>query len=87
MQTNSPWTFLNAINHLAQANMTLFGASAVPTGDGRGTASAVNPMALTMLLVQGLTKNYVQFFNEINAGSFALLAGQRGVLIPIVQGE
>lgn len=90
MQPNSPWTFLNAVNQLTQANLQLWGSASLPQGDGpvvAGVASGANPMAVTMLLMQGMAKNYALFLQQLNTSTFALLAGNRGVLMPIVSGE
>ena len=86
MQANSPWTFLNAVQQLTQANMNLFNASSMPLNESSQTRGLVNPFELSVLFMQGLTKNYVQFIHQINADAFSVLMAARGVMVPVASG-
>jgi hypothetical protein len=87
MQQDFQMPFLQPFVRLAQANMSLYVSTYLPSLAGPAAVSpvAANPMQANVHFLHGLAQNYVEFLTNLNKGSLPMFAGTRATLATLAQ--
>jgi hypothetical protein len=87
MQQDFQMPFLQPFLRLAQANMSLYMSTYLPSlaGPAAVTPVAANPMQANLHFLQGLAQNYVEFITDLNKGSLPMVAGTRATLATLAR--
>ncbi len=80
MQQEFQWPAVQAFGQLAQSNMQLFASICRKRPEGSGAAEAANPLAVSVLLMQGMANNYAKYLSALTASALPLFAGSRGMV-------
>jgi hypothetical protein len=85
MQQDFQPPFLQPLIRLAQANVALFTSTCIPgqSASAWATAGTANPIEMSVRMLQGLAKNYVEFLTELSQSGLGLSSAGRAGLVTL----